>query len=173
MVQSKQRPDPKKSLVGFMVGDVAYAVPITAVREIVNPAQLTELPHAPPAVMGVTDHRDAVVPIVDLRVRFGLDRLPDPRRAKWILVDVEGRTVGLAVDRVTEVFGTGGAGLKEPPALGGGEDARGIIGVTHHDDRLTFVLDVSRFEALTRETGAPAPALAAASVAPGLPSGRH
>ena len=44
---SKARPDPQKSLVGFVVGDVAYAVPIADVREIVNPLLLTELPHAP------------------------------------------------------------------------------------------------------------------------------
>jgi purine-binding chemotaxis protein CheW len=135
-------------LVGFVVGDVAYAVPISSVKEIVNPVLLTELPHAPRSVAGVADHRGEVVPIVDLRVRFGLPRTNDPRKGKWILVDVEGKTVGLAVDRVTEVFGTGGAGLRKPPNLGGGEDVRGILGVTTYDGVLTFVLDVSRFEVL-------------------------
>lgn len=145
---TKQRPDPQKSLVGFVVGDVAYAVPIASVREIVNPLNLTELPHAPAAVAGVADHRGEVVPIVDLRARFGLPRLSDPRRAKWILLDVEGRTFGLAVDRVTDVFGTGGAEIRRAPALGNGDDVRGIAGVTTHDGALTFVLDVSRFPLL-------------------------
>ena len=147
MASDKQRPDPQKSLVGFVVGDVAYAVPISSVKEIVNPVQLTELPHTPRAVAGVADHRGEVVPIVDLRIRFGLAR-QDPRKGKWILVDVEGKTVGLAVDRVTEVFGTGGAELRAPPNLGGGEDVRGILGVTTYDGVLTFVLDVSRFEVI-------------------------
>jgi purine-binding chemotaxis protein CheW len=71
--------------------------------------------------------------------------LPDPRRAKWIVVNVEGRTVGLVVDRVTDVFGTGGAPLKAPPVLGEGDDARGISGVTTHEGVLTFVLDLKRF----------------------------
>lgn len=148
MASDKQRPDPQKSLVGFVVGDVAYAVPISTVKEIVNPVQLTELPHTPRAVAGVADHRGEVVPIVDLRIRFGLARSSDPRKGKWILVDVEGKTVGLAVDRVTEVFGTGGADLRSPPNLGGGEDVRGILGVTTYDGVLTFVLDVSRFEVI-------------------------
>jgi purine-binding chemotaxis protein CheW len=134
-----------KSLVGFEVGDVAYAVPIHAVREIVNPLPLTPLPQVPAAVVGVGDHRGEVLPVIDLRLRFGLPRLPDPRRAKWILVNVEGRTVGLVVDRVTDVFGTGGAPLKPPPALGDGDDARGISGVATHEGVLTFVLDLSRF----------------------------
>ncbi len=148
MSVQKQRPDPQKSLVGFVVGEVAYAVPIGSVREIVNPLGLTELPHAPGAVAGVADHRGEVVPIVDLRVRFGLPKLSDPRRAKWILIDVEGQTLGLAVDRVTDVFGTGGAEVRRAPALGAGDDIRGISGVTTHDGTLTFVLDVGRFRSV-------------------------
>jgi purine-binding chemotaxis protein CheW len=150
MLAPKQRPDPQKSLVGFTVGEVAYAVPIAAVREIVNPAPLTVLPHAPPAIAGVADHRGEVVPVIDLRVRFGLPRVQDSRRSKWILVEVEKRIVGMIVDQVTEVFGTAGAGLRPAPALGDGDDARGIAGVTTHDGTLTFVLDLARFRELTR-----------------------
>ena len=149
MVSDKQRPDPEKSLVGFVVGNVPYAVPISAVREIVNPLRLTELPHAPSAIIGVADHRGEVVPVVDLRTRFGLPPASEEGRTKWILVDVEGRSVGLVVDRVTEVFGTGGSELREPPALGGGDDMRGISGVATHDGQMTFVLEVERFAALT------------------------
>ncbi len=148
MPSDKQRPDPQKSLVGFVVGDVAYAVPISSVKEIVNPLALTRLPHVPPTIAGVADHRGEVVPVVDLRRRFALPAPVDAARSKWILVDVGGRTVGLAVDGVTEVFGTGGAGLRPAPSLGDGDDARGIVGVTNHDGRLTFVLDVERFESL-------------------------
>ncbi len=149
MVSTKQRPDPQKSLVGFVVGDVHYAVPIAAVREIVNPLAITALPHAPPSVVGVADHRGDVVPVVDLRRRFGLSPMPDPARGKWILVTVEDRTVGLSVDSVTEVFGTGGADLRPAPTLGDGDDVRGISGVTSYEDRMVFVLDVERYDALT------------------------
>ncbi|MFO0566965.1 MAG: chemotaxis protein CheW [Polyangiaceae bacterium] len=144
----KMRPDPQKSLVGFTVGDVHYAVPIAQVREIVNPLPLTALPHSPVAVAGVANHRGVVIPVVDLRARFELPRVEEQRRAKWILVDVEERTVGLMVDGVTEVFGTGGADLGPAPNLGGGDDVRGIIGVLSHDGHMVFVLDVGRFEAL-------------------------
>ena len=146
----KARPDPQKSLVGFAVGDVSYAVPIGDVREIVNPLVLTELPHAPAAVVGVADHRGDVIAVVDLRVRFGLPPLGDRERGKWILVQVEGRLIGLVVDRVFDVFGTSGAEIRPPPTLGGGEDARGILGVTSYDGALTFVLDVSRFDEIVR-----------------------
>jgi purine-binding chemotaxis protein CheW len=149
-VAKQGRPDPQKSLVGFIVGDIVYAVPIATVREILNPVPLAELPHAPTAVAGVADHRGEIVPIIDLRVRFGLAPLRDARKSKWILIEVEGRGVGLAVDRVTEVFGKGIAEIKPPPALGAGDELRGISGVTTHDGTLTFVLEVSQFELLTR-----------------------
>lgn len=151
MAVSKQRPDLQKSLVGFVVGDVSYAVGIGSVREIVNPAPLTELPHAPPTVAGVIDHRGEVVPVVDLRARFRLPPATDLRRAKWLLIDVEGRSIGLAVDRVTDVFGTGGSDILPPPSLGPGDDERGIVGVTKHDGTLVFVLDVAAFDVLTRQ----------------------
>jgi purine-binding chemotaxis protein CheW len=148
MRQRKERPDPNKSLVGFIVGDVSYAVPIGAVREIVNPSILTSLPHLPAAVAGVSDHRGEVIVIVDLRARFGLGPSPDQSRAKWVLVAVTNRIVGLIVDQVTEVFGTGGENVRPPPNFGGA-DARGITGVIAHGGTLTFVLDVERFELLT------------------------
>jgi purine-binding chemotaxis protein CheW len=150
---SKQRPDPEKSLVGFSVGTVNYAVPIVCVKEIINPVDVTRLPHAPNVVVGVADHRGEVIPVVDLRIRFGVKSQVDARRTKWILVDVGGVTLGLVVDRVTEVFGTGGVGLRPAPSLGGGEDERGIVGVTSHEGVMVFVLDLKRFEALAAGLG--------------------
>ena len=151
MARRKERPDPNKSLVGFIVGDVAYAVPIASVKEIVNPAPLTALPYLSTAVAGVADHRGDVIVVVDLRARFGLMPSTDQSRTKWVLLGVGGRTVGLIVDQVTDVFGTGNQQMRPAPSLGAGKDERGIAGVTTHSGRLTFVLDVYRLEALTAE----------------------
>ena len=141
----RHRPDPQKSLVGFVVGAVHYAVDISRVREIVNPLKITSLPHTPPEVAGVADHRGEVVPVIDLRARFGLGGAEASRSTKWILVDVGDRRVGLVVDGVTEVFGTGGEELRPTPEVGGKRDLRGIAGVATHAGQLTFVLDVRRF----------------------------
>ena len=124
-MSARLRHDPTKTMVGFMVGDVQYAVPIGQVREISNPLSIVELPRAPASVIGVADYRGEVVPVVDLRSRFGLASAPASRRTKWLVVDVGQRFVALVVDAATEVFGTGGTDVQAAPSLGGGEDARG------------------------------------------------
>ena len=149
MVAEKHSSQVARSWVGFVVGDVTYAIPIASVKEIVNPVGLTPVPHAPPAVVGVVNHRGVVVPIVDLRRRFGLQTSEDRQKAKWIMLDVEDRWVGLAVDRVTEVFGSESSKLGPAPVMGIGDDERGIDGVVQHAGGLVFILDVSAIGVLT------------------------
>jgi purine-binding chemotaxis protein CheW len=140
----RSRPDPQRSLVGFIVGEVHYAIEIARVREIVNPLPITALPHTPPEVAGVADHRGDVVPVIQLRTRFGLPDMDLSRSTKWILVDAGALRVGLVVDAVTEVFRVTGD-LRPTPPVGGDRDLRGISGVASHNDQLVFVLDVNRF----------------------------
>jgi purine-binding chemotaxis protein CheW len=150
----RHRHDPSKSLVGCIVGDVHYAFPIARVKEIANALEVVPLPHAPPEVVGVADYRGEVVPVIDLRTRFGLPLADRTRKSKWIVVDVAGRPAALIVDAVTDVFGTGGADLRPTPLLGGGDDLRGIAGVTNHGGTLVFVLDTSRLRDLTEPLAA-------------------
>jgi len=147
MAESPQRhrPDTHKNLVGFIVGEVHYAIDIGRVREIVNPLDLTSLPYTPAEVAGVSDHRGEVVPVIDLRVRFNLPPKPDENRTKWILVSLGARVVGLVVDAVTEVFGAPNDEIRPTPEVGGNRDMRGISGVAKHDGKLVFVLDTMRF----------------------------
>ena len=156
MARTRHRHDPSKHFVGFLVGDVLYAVRIELVREIVNPLDIVELPRAPMSVKGVADYRGEVVPVVDLRERFGLPDATQTRKNKWIVVDVgrhaaattsSGKFAALVVDSVTEVFGSGGSDVRPAPPLGDGDFARTIAGVTNHADRLVFVLDVRAFGA--------------------------
>jgi purine-binding chemotaxis protein CheW len=155
-------PIPERQLILFSVGTVVYGLPIDRVRAVVNPQTVVELPHAPLSVVGVTDHRGEVVPVIDLRARFALPPLDDPdarRRAKWIMVDVgeseaKSRLIAAVVDVVHNVFMTREV-LRPPPPLGGGEDTRGIAGVLSRGNAqggetgLVFVLDLERLRGLT------------------------
>ncbi len=139
-----RRGDRTKNLVGFEVGEVFYAVEILRVREIINPLPMVQLPHAPKTIIGVADHRGEVVPVLDLRSRFGLERAPATRRTKWVIVGVNSRSVGLVVDAVTDVFGTMPEAQRAVPKLGRGDEARGISAVFMHERQLVFVIDVDR-----------------------------
>jgi purine-binding chemotaxis protein CheW len=174
----RHRHDPSKNLVGFLVGEVMYAVRIEMVREIVNPLEVVALPRAPKAVRGVADYRKIVVPVIDLRERFALPPVAMSRKTKWIVLDVApgpasstasgpaslvaGRYAALVVDAVTEVFGYGAGGIRPAPPLGHGDDVRGIEGVTtfgpKDHEKLVFVLDARAFSAITEAAlGPPLP----------------
>lgn len=174
----RHRHDPSKNLVGFLVGDVTYAVRIEVVREIVNPLEVVALPRAPKSVLGVADYRQIVVPVIDLRQRFALPPATVSRKTKWIVLDVlptspsttssgpaslvVGKYAALVVDAVTEVFGYGAGGIRPAPPLGRGDDVRGIEGVTTFGvgerEKLVFVLDARAFSALAQAAlGEPLP----------------
>lgn len=143
----RRRGDRDKNLVGFAVGDVQYAIEIHRVREIIRPLTIVTLPHAPPAILGVADHRGEVVPVLEVRRRFGLPAMTATRRTKWILVTLATRTVGLVVDSVSDVFGVGETDRRPVPSVGVGDAARAITAVYSHQGTLVFVLDVDRLGA--------------------------
>jgi purine-binding chemotaxis protein CheW len=162
-MEHRYRNDPSKSLVGFLVGAVHYALPIANVREIAKPLAMVELPHAPLAVVGVAEYRGDVIPVVDLRARFGQPQVLPTRKTKWIVALVSNRTVALVVDAVTEVFGTAGEDLRPVPTLGAGDGARGIAGVTTREG-LVFVLDALRLAELIEPLTTAAPGRAEATL---------
>lgn len=139
--------DRDKNLVGFTIGDLSYAVEIARVREIVRPLPLVPLPHAPPAIIGVADHRGEVIPVLDVRRRLGLPAVGPSRRTKWILVTLARRAAALVVDAVNDVFAALPEDRREVPEVGAGDTARGFSAVYGHRGSLVFVLDVERIAA--------------------------
>lgn len=141
--RSRNRGDRTSNLVGFAVGDVRYAVDVHRVREILNPCPMMALPDAPSSVLGVIDHRELVVPVLDVRRRLGLPPLVATRRTKWIVVEYDGGTTALVVDGVTGVFGACPEQQRVVPRIGGDEEARGVGAVFATTDGLWFVIDVA------------------------------
>jgi purine-binding chemotaxis protein CheW len=152
----RQRSDPQKSLVGFFVGDVHYAVDIASVMQILNPLPITVLPHLGGVVAGVAEIRGEVIPVLDLRARFGLPAAVSSRRNKWVLVDAGGRTAALAVDSVSDVFARSSVEARGTPSLGRGDEARGIVGVFDVAGKLTFLLAPSQFRMILDALDTPA-----------------
>lgn len=144
---TRRRAQAGRSLVGFTVNSVNYAVPIEHVQEIINPLPVVPLPHAPAAVLGLANHRGDAVPIIDLRARLGLPSTVPTRRTKWLLVVGDKGPVGLVVDQVTEVFGPGEDARRQLPSVGIGDQARGLSAVYEHEEGLVYVIDVRRMTA--------------------------
>lgn len=130
--------------VGLEVGGVSYAMNIQCVREIIRPLPMQSLPHAAKVVIGVVDHRGDVVPVIDLRVRFGTSERIDLHHTRWVIATRGERLVGLVVDRVTEVFRLNTSDAREVPELGPQGDRRGVVAAYTHRGRLVFALDVER-----------------------------
>ncbi len=170
---ARHRSDQAKNLVSFLVGAVRYAVEIQIVREIVNPLPSVSLPHAPVEVVGVTDHRGEVLPVIDLRVRFGLPLAEMTRRTKWIIVRVPGahQAVALVVDAVADVFGAGHEDQRSVPDLGRGADRRGIRQVYAHQGGLVFVVDAAVVASAARDIDPSTIPPRLASLAPNLTRG--
>jgi purine-binding chemotaxis protein CheW len=142
--------------VGLDVGGVAYAVNIAFVREIIRPLPMQSLPHAAKVVIGVVDHRGDVVPIIDLRVRFGTQDRMELAHTRWVIATRGEKLVGLVVDRVTEVFRLNQVDAREVPDLGPQGDRRGVTAAYSHRGRLVFALDIER---VTRTDEEPWPLL--------------
>ncbi len=162
--------DPERPLVGFHVGAGYFAVDVPAVREIIAPAPLVSVPHSSPIVHGVTDHRGRVVPIVDLRKRFGMSGADATRRTKWVIVEVpQGPWLGLVVDDVTEVFNVTSANERAAPRLGPDDVARGFSRVYVHANTLVLVLDLMAIARAVELGGGavPTPSLKPASLGEG------
>jgi chemotaxis signal transduction protein len=145
--QLRHRANPDKSLVGFLVGGTAYAVPIQQVWEVVNPMPLSPLPHGSGALAGAVEHRGELTLLVDLRAYFGIEVASPAVRQKWILLRGMKQSIGFVVDEVSGVLGTQGQPLQPAPSPLGGE-APDFLGVFSRQGLLIFVLDVRHFESL-------------------------
>lgn len=138
--------DPLRRYVSFMVGLEEYGADIRWVQEIKVWDSVTRLPHTPKYVLGVLNLRGAIVPVLDLRVRFGLDRAPFEPTTVIIVVRVPGergeRTVGVVVDAVNEVHDIAPEQIQPPPLSAGPADQVFIKGIATLEDRMITLLNL-------------------------------
>jgi purine-binding chemotaxis protein CheW len=131
-------------LCKFVVGGQEYAIDIMRVKEIINPLPITPVPGAPGFMEGVIELRGLILPVVDLRKRFGLEAGPPTRQNKYVLVALDGRIVALVVDAVREFLRKGKGDIAPTPTLMPGQQTRYFAGVCHHDGRIVMILDIDK-----------------------------
>ncbi|MBP7891931.1 MAG: chemotaxis protein CheW [Firmicutes bacterium] len=129
-------------LVVFELGDESYGVDISRVQDINRMQEITEIPHAPESVVGVINLRGRVIPVIDLRKRFGLPDAVHTKDTRIVVVHLEGNLIGVIVDAVSQVLRIP-AGIVEPPSpVLAGVDSRYLRGIAKLDDRLVILLDL-------------------------------
>ena len=129
-------------LVVFELGDESYGVDISRVQDINRMQEITEIPHAPESVVGVINLRGRVIPVIDLRKRFGLPEAVHTKDTRIVVVHLEGNLIGVIVDAVSQVLRIP-ADIVEPPSpVLAGVDSRYLRGIAKLDDKLVILLDL-------------------------------
>jgi purine-binding chemotaxis protein CheW len=131
-------------LVTFGLGGEEFAVDILAVQEINRMMNLTRVPQSPPEVEGVINLRGKIIPVIDLRKRFGLATAEHSEQSRIIVVEVHGRVLGFIVDRVSEVLRISSRIVEPAPKMVCSVDSDFIAGVGKLQDRLLILLDLGK-----------------------------
>ncbi|MFP4168092.1 MAG: chemotaxis protein CheW [Desulfonatronovibrionaceae bacterium] len=136
-------------LVTFSIGDEEFGVEILKVQEINRMMEITRVPKAPDFVEGVINLRGRVIPVIDLRKRFGLESKVHDKDTRIIVIEINKMIVGFVVDAVSEVLRIPADTVEPPPPVVAGLDSEYISGVGKLEDRLLILLDLDRL--LTRQ----------------------
>jgi len=130
----------------FKLADEEYGVDILKVQEIRSWGPVTSIPNTPDFIIGVINLRGIVVPIIDLRQRFSLDKIEYGTSTVVVIVKVDHesdeRTMGMVVDAVSEVYNISEEMMRETPELGGAIRTEFIKGLATIDEKMIILLDI-------------------------------
>jgi len=140
---AKPAPQGELQLVSFHVGEEEFCLDILRVQEIIRVPQLTRVPNSPEAMDGVMNLRGKIIPVIALRKRFALERLPYDKQSRIVVVETNGSVFGFIVDSVSEVLRIPANTIEPPPQLGKIRQEY-VSGVGKLDDRLLILLDTER-----------------------------
>ena len=128
--------------ISFAIGDDQYGVDIMAVREIKGWSDITHLPKQPEYVRGVLNLRGAIVPIVDLRCRFGQGLTETTQLHIVIIVQIDGRQVGLIGDRVLDIVAIDASQIQPVPRTAQATTADFLSGLVTHEGSMIALIDL-------------------------------
>jgi purine-binding chemotaxis protein CheW len=131
-------------VVSFKLGSEEYGVDIAQVQEINRMVAITHVPRAPQFMEGVINLRGQLIPIIDLRARFGMPRTEHTKNTRIVVTEIGAKRVGMVVDSVSEVLRLATEHIEEAPEMITGVDTEYIRGVGKIEDRLIILLDLAR-----------------------------
>ena len=130
-------------LVGFIIGDEEYAIPILAIQEIIKPFAWTRVPQVPSYVKGVFNMRGSVIPLIDLRLKFGLAEQKHNDETRFIVMKVGDEVAGFVIDRLTMALRIKKENIGPAPDTINSDDSL-IDGVGKEEDRIITILKADK-----------------------------
>src|ERR1700693_5045048 len=131
-------------VVGFRIGNETYGVRISAVREIVRVPEITAVPNAPDIIEGVINLRGKIIPVMDLRKRFGRSAIEPDKRNRILVVELDNKLLGLIVSSASEVLKIPPSEIAAPGSVFADSEANYVTGVGKLKGRLIILLDIAR-----------------------------
>jgi purine-binding chemotaxis protein CheW len=131
-------------VVGFRIGRETFGLPIAIVREIVRVPEITSVPNAPEYIEGVINLRGRIIPVVDLRKRFGQETVTLNKKSRIVVVELGTRAVGLIVNSASEVLRLPPSEIEKPSNVFQEGELDYITGVGKLQGRLVILLDLNR-----------------------------
>ena len=136
--------DDLSQVVSFTLADELYGLNIMCVQEIILQGKITEVPEVPDYIRGLINLRGKVIPIVDLRARFGLGAAEPTEHTRTIVVDTEATTFGIVVDTVNEVMRIEASQIEPPPSELVGLDQQYLRGLVKMEERIMILLNIEK-----------------------------
>jgi purine-binding chemotaxis protein CheW len=149
LAATEKRAATTSRVLTLMLGREVYAINVLNVREIIRPLEISPVPRAPAEFLGVINLRGKIIPIIDLRIKFGLEFTGRTERTCIIVVQAQGRAgetrvAGLLVDEALEVIALNAADIEEAPSFGTAVDTSYIRGLAKTKLAVTVLLDLER-----------------------------
>jgi purine-binding chemotaxis protein CheW len=141
LMEEKQEDTQEGKFLTFSMGAEEYGIEIRHVTEIIGIQSITDLPDMPDFVKGVINLRGKVIPVIDVRLRFGMSERPYDERTCIVVININGLAVGLIVDSVSEVIDIPAGNIEPPPKIKKGESSRYIQGLGKVNENVKILLD--------------------------------
>lgn len=137
----------KKELINiqlacFSLGENLFAVDIMRIKEIIQPQKLSSIPQSSQSLEGVINLRGSVIPVIDLRKRFGMPSINNGKNSKLLIICLAHQVLAMAVDDVMEVITVTPKDIKPPPDVDQGVGIEYLLGVCLSGDRVFMILDI-------------------------------
>lgn len=143
--ESGQENEDLQQYVTFVVGGETYGISVMKVQSINEMSEITQVPKARSFIKGVINLRGAVIPVIDMRKKFGLPEKEYDSFTVILIVEVKGRLIGMIVDSVSDVVGIPAANIQTNISYSGKVEKNSMEGVGRIGESLIILLDVDTF----------------------------